>query len=249
MSNEVQIVILAAGLGKRMGNKDLPKVLIPFKGKPLIQHLLDAIKESGICAKPVIVVGQKSEQVKVALGSSCTYVFQKEQFGTGHAVMTTREELEGKAEDVMVLYGDHPLITAKTISMLAAKHQSSDATITMAVVHVPDTKDWRQTFLNFGRIIRGTDKKIIEIVEAKDLSDGHSRILEFNPGYYCFKADWLWQNIDKLSNNNIQEEYYLTDLIDLAFSQKKVIATVEISPREALGVNTDEQLKSIAKLV
>ncbi|MFA6410100.1 MAG: NTP transferase domain-containing protein [Candidatus Buchananbacteria bacterium] len=249
MEDKIQIVVLAAGFGKRMNNHDLPKVLIPFKGKPIISHLLLAIKESGVGQKPVIVIGQKSEMIKSALGPDYTYVFQAEQLGTGHAVSVTKSELEGKAENIMILYGDHPLVSSLMIKKLAAAHLANQKVLTMATVKVPDFSDWRQSFYDFGRIFRGDNKLVCQIIEKRDATQEQKEIKEVNPGYYCFQADWLWSNLDKLKNDNSQKEYYLTDLVGLACQQGKEIATVEIEPKEALGVNTAEQLALVEKMI
>ncbi|MAF14009.1 MAG: hypothetical protein CMI53_03905 [Parcubacteria group bacterium] len=246
--NKIQILVLAAGVGKRMGNKELPKVLIPFKGKHLVQHLLDAIKESGVCEKSALVVGKMADLVKKALGPDYIYILQPEQLGTGHAVMTSRKELEGIAQHIMVWYGDAPLVTSITIKKIANTHLAEKSVITMATTKVSDFKDWRQAFNNFGRIVKDDQGKINKIVEFRDATAEQKEIKEINPGYYCFEADWLWQNLDKLKNDNDQGEYYLTDLVDMAFKQGKKITTVDIEPKEALGINTEEQLKSIEKL-
>ncbi|MFA5022635.1 MAG: NTP transferase domain-containing protein [Patescibacteria group bacterium] len=242
MKDKIQIVVLAAGYGKRMNNCELPKVLIPFNGKPIISHLLAAIKESDVCLKPVIVVGQKAYQVQEALGPDYIYIFQKEQLGTGHAVLVTKPSLKGKAENIMILYGDHPLVTATMIKKLATAHLASKKVLTMATVKVADFLDWRGNFYDFGRIIRNDSSQVCQIIEKRDASLEQKEIKEVNPGYYCFQAEWLWANLDKLKNTNSQQEYYLTDLVDLACRQGQEIATVEIEPKEALGVNTADQL-------
>ncbi len=248
-TDKIQIVILAAGLGKRMGRSDLPKVLIPFKDKPLVQHLLVAIKESGVCQKPLIVVGQKAEMVKEVLGSSYAYVFQKEQLGTGHALICTKEVLEGKVKDIMVLNGDHPLVTAEMIRKLANYHLKQGKVITMGVVKAPDFNDWKKSLYDYGRIIRDEKGKLIKIVEKKDASLDQLEIKEVNPNYFCFKADWLWQNASDLNNNNAASEYYLTDFLGMACQQGYEIATVEIEPKEALGINTPEQFELVKNLL
>lgn len=246
---QIQIIVLAAGHGKRMNNNYMPKVLIPFFGKALVQHLIEAIKESGVCHQLAIVVGQEAEMVKQVLGPNYTYVLQAEQLGTGHAVTCTREALKGKADDIMVLYGDHPLVTAAMITNLTQVHLDQGRVLTMGTVKVSDFDGWRESFTNFGRIIRDDQGKVCEIVEVKDATEGQKEIKELNPSYFCFKADWLWQNLDNLKNNNAQQEYYLTDLVGLACSQGQEIATVEIEPKEALGVNTAEQLELIKQIV
>ena len=277
--DKIQIVILAAGLGKRMNNKDIPKALTPLRGKPLISYILSAIKDSGICEKPAIVVGHKSELVKRELGSNYIYVDQieplsasdggmatevvdlykdhptykfiprPELLGTGHAVMKTKDKLKGKADDVMVLYSDQPLVSPKTIKKITTTHLDSGNVLTMGTVIIPDFNGWREGFYDFGRVIRNQSGKLQGIIEKKDANNEQLNIKEINPGYYCFKADWLWQNLDKLKNNNAQGEYYLTDLIDIAFQQGEEIATVEIDPKEALGVNNEEHLKLIEELI
>lgn len=246
--DKVQIIILAAGLGKRMQNKELPKALVLLRGKPLISYLLDSIEKSGVCDKPVIVVGKGADLVKKELGSTYTYVPQAEQLGTGHAVMCAKDKLESKCQNILVLYGDQPLITSETINRLVDTHLADGQVLTIGTVKVPDFNDWRAGFYDFGRINRDAAGNMIGIVEKKDATAEQWNIKEINPGYYCFKADWLWQNLDKLKNNNAQKEYYLTDLISLACEQRQKIETVAVEPKEALGVNTEEQLVLLEKL-
>lgn len=246
--NKIQIIVLAAGHGKRMNNNDLPKVLVPLKEKPMIKYLLEAIAKSGICQKPVIVVGNKAEQIKTILGPDYSYVFQAEQLGTGHAVLCCKEMLENNAESIMVLYGDHPFVSAEMISKLAQTHLDQNAVLTMATVKVPDFEDWRKDFMGFGRIIRDEKNEIIKIIENKDATEEQRQIKELNPAYFCFKSEFLWAALDSLKNDNVQHEYYLTDLVSMAFSQNKKIATFQIKPEEALGVNTAEQLELLENL-
>ncbi len=245
---KIQIVILAAGHGKRM-NSEIPKVLTPLHGKPLIVHLLDSIKESGVCADPVIVIGQKGDQVRAALGDGYTYAVQAEQLGTGHAVMSTESLLKDKAENIMVLYGDQPYMSAETIRKLAEMHVSSGAYLTMATTVVEDFEDWRGGFTNFSRIIRDADGKILRTVENKDATEEEKKITEVNPCYFCFNAAWMWRELHGLKNNNAQQEYYLTDLVEAACNESKPIASIVIDPHEALGVNTQEQLELAHSIV
>jgi len=241
--DKIKIVVLAAGHGKRMASGEIPKVLVEFRGQSLIKHLLSSIKLSGVDGRPVIVVGQKAEQVKIALGNDYDYVMQLEQKGTGHAVVTTRELLEGKVDNIMVLYGDQPLVSADTIRKLAESHLTSGAELTMGIVKIDDFLDWRQNFYDFGRVIRDSAGKIVKIVEKKDATPEELKITEVNPSYFCFKAKWLWNNLSKLQNNNSQQEYYLTDLVGLAVTEGRNINSVFIKPVEALGVNTQSQLE------
>ncbi len=245
----LQIVVLAAGHGKRMNNSNLPKVLVPLEGQPIIKYLLEAIKDSAVTSKPVIVVGQKAEAVKQALGPEYDYVLQSEQLGTGHAVACAGELLKNRVANVMVLYGDHPLITPETIKRLAESHLSSQAVITMATVKVDDFNGWRKPLYDFGRIIRDKKGAVVKIVERKDAAEINLEIKEVNPSFFCFKAGWLWDNIDKLSNNNKQQEFYLTDLVQFAFEQGYNINDIEINSESAAGVNSKEQLDLVENLL
>jgi len=163
-------------------------------------------------------------------------------------VAAARSVLEGKVDTIMVLYGDQPLISPATIKKIAEAHVNSSSVLTMATVTVPDFNDWRQGFYDFGRVIRDKAGKITAIVEKKDATTEQLETKEVNPSYFCFKAQWLWQNLEKLSDSNTQHEYYLTDLVGLACEQGEPITTVTVEPREALGVNTPEQLEFLSKV-
>ncbi len=243
--DQIQIVILAAGHGKRM-ESELPKVLIPLRGKPMVMHVLDAIKSSGICDRPTVVVGQKRELVMKALGDAVEYAIQENQLGTGYAVLAAKEKSK-KAKHVLVLYGDHPLVSASTIKKLSEKHLKSGAKITFASAVVTNFEDWRKTFLHFGRILRDGGM-VVSIKEYKDASGEEREIKEINPGYYIFEANWLWENLEKIENNNAQKEYYLTDLFHIATTEKEKIENLEIDPHEALGANSREELEILESL-
>jgi UDP-N-acetylglucosamine diphosphorylase/glucosamine-1-phosphate N-acetyltransferase len=248
-NNQIKIIILAAGKGKRM-QSDLPKVLEKIKGKIMIKYLLESIEKSGISDKPIIVVGFGKEKVMEALGKNYDYVVQKEQKGTGHAVIITQKILENNADHVMVLYGDHPLISPETIKKLKNTHLSSSKKITMATFTVSDFNDWRDVFYkNFSRIIRDLNGNIIKDVQFKDTNDEEKKIKELNPCYFCFEAKWLWENLKKLNIDNAQKEYYLTDLVKIAMKEKNQIQSINIDPREALGVNSKEELETLEKLI
>lgn len=237
-----RIIILAAGKGKRMGPSDRPKVLHTILGKPMLEYALDAVVASGVDAKPVIIIGHMAEHVRTVCGDACDYAVQTELRGTGDAVMRARPLLEGKADDVMVLVGDQPFVTGDTIRRVADAHMGSDATLTLGTVTVPDFEDWRAAFADFGRIVRGADGAVQRIVEVKDASPEELALREINPSYYCFKGDWLWKGLEKLTSDNASGEYYLTDLLAKALAGGEAVQTVPVPPDEALGVNTLEQL-------
>lgn len=243
----VQIIILAGGRGKRM-KSDLPKVLHPIKGQPMISHLLNSIRESGVCSQPVIVVGHQAELVQQALGNQYTYVVQAEQLGTGHAVKTAQGVVKGTADHVLVLFGDKPYISPDTIRRLVNEHQQSGCAMSMTTAIVPDFDDWRRTLRDHGRIVRDTAGNVTKAVTHRDASAAELNILEIDTGTYCFQSAWLWQNIGKLGCNNAQHEYYLPDLLELAISQGLKICTVTDDPRAGLGVNSIDHLLALESL-
>ncbi|MCM2339466.1 MAG: NTP transferase domain-containing protein [Burkholderiales bacterium] len=239
-----EILILAAGKGKRM-QSDLPKVLIEFKKKPMIKHILSSI-EKAFHKKPIAIIGHGRELVKSELKDSCFYAIQEEQLGTGHAVFSAKNMCE-KADHVVVLSGDQPLISPKTIKNLMEKHLTSKSKITFTTTELPDFKEWRKSFSNFGRILR-KNNEVIGIRENKDASDKEKEIKEVNAGCYAFDAKWLWQNLEKIKNNNAQNEYYLTDLFKIASKNEDIIETIKIDPHEALGANSKEELEILEKI-
>ncbi len=239
----IKIVILAAGKGRRMKN-ELPKVLIPIKGKPIIEYLVKSVIKSGVDKNPIIIVSPDNKTlIKHALDKyNCRYAIQEKQLGTGHAVMCAKDVIGGKTDHIICFYGDHPLVRTETIKKLASYH---NGTITITTTMVKDFEGWRKSFYHWGRIIRNNGQ-VREIVEFKDASEEIRKTKEVNPAFYCFNAQWLWQNIDKLDNKNVQEEYYLTDLIKIAFEQDIKVNSFLIDPKEAVGINTNEEL-AVAK--
>ncbi|MDO8659900.1 MAG: NTP transferase domain-containing protein [Candidatus Parcubacteria bacterium] len=246
---KVKIIILAAGQGTRMASEE-PKALAMLKGKPFIQHILDTIKKLDPSIKPILVVGHKKERIKEILGEKYNYVEQKEQLGTGHAVMSARKAIEGEHENILVLYTDQPLVSETTLKRIIEKHIEKKPTITLATVVIDDFEDWRIKLNHYGRIIRGTDGLVKSIVEFKDATDAEKKIRELNPAFYVFDAKWLWENIDKLKNENSKKEFYLTEIVKMAFEQNKRIETVPVAGIiEALQPNSKEELDILEKLI
>lgn len=241
--DEFEILILAAGKGKRM-QSELPKVLITLKDKPMIKHILGSI-EKAFHKKPIAIVGHKAELVKSELGDLCFYVLQSEQLGTGHAISCAKDICK-KAEHIIVLSGDQPFITPETIKELMDKHLKSKSKITFTTTEVSDYEEWRKAFLGFGRILR-KNGEVIGIREYKDANEEEKQIKEVNAGCYSFDAAWLWENLEKIKNNNVQNEYYLTDLFKIASENGDKIETIKINTHEALGANTKEELEILEK--
>jgi len=190
MHSKTQIIILAAGKGKRMGG-EMPKVLTLFRGRPIIEYLMDAVKELNLPLRPVVVVGYGAEDVKKQLGERAVYALQEEQLGTGHAVMRAKDVASKSAENIVVLYGDHPNTKTEAVASLINLHETEKPAITMMTVRVPDYTGFHAAFYGFGRIVRDENGKIKKIVELKDASEEEKNICELNPSLFCFNADWL----------------------------------------------------------
>lgn len=249
MHNKAQIILLAAGHGKRMGG-NLPKVLVPFRGKPMIKHILETLEsiENKPFGRPYIVIGHGKETVIETLGKDgYNYVEQKEQRGTGDAVKAVKHSVKDEADSVVVLCGDMPLTTSKTIEKLIATQEATNKKLVMGTVKVPDFEDWRAGMKNFGRIIR-ENGKVVAITEYKDATEEERKITEVNPFYFCFDANFLWDEVEKLHNENAQKEFYLVDIVRSAISQGWEVETIDIEPMEALGANTPEELEILENL-
>lgn len=240
------IIILAAGKGTRM-NSDLPKVLVPLQERPMIHYLLDSLKKSSIDTKPIVVVSPDNhEQMQEALKEyNVKFAVQDRQLGTGHAVHSAKDESSSKAEKTLVLYGDHPFLSSESIDNFVSKEVEA---LNLLSVKVDDFSDWKKAFYHWGRLVRDEKGKLEKIVEFKDANDEEKQITEVNPAMFIFNSSWLWENISNLDNNNKQDEYYLTDLVSLAFKQGAEIKTTQINPQEAMGINSLEELAIAKKL-
>ncbi len=243
----VGAIVLGAGKGKRM-ESELPKVLLPFHGKPLVQHVLNALRDTSVVWPPTVVIGYRADLVRDTLGDEYQYVLQTEPRGTGHAVLSARSVVEGTVDHVVVLYGDMPLIPAATINELIKTHLREQTVMSLITVQVPDFNDWRASLFGYGRVVRGADGAFEKIVELKDASQEQRAITEVNPSFFCFRAEWLWRELPKLKSENAQQEYYLTDLLQVAAEEGARIATIAGDPREALGANTKEELETLGKI-
>ncbi len=227
------VIILAAGKGTRM-KSDLPKVLHPLQGKPLVQHVINTAQKLNP-AKITLVVGYKAQLVKDAIGSSVLYAKQTEQLGTGHAVAQAETALKGHRGNILALYGDMPLLTENTLRQLVKLQAQNSGPITMLTVIADNPR-------GFGRIVRDEQNQVIAIVEEAVCTPEQLAIKELNAGVYCFQADWLWSNLPNIKVSP-KGEYYLTDLVEIAVQQGHSInALVSHNLQETMGINTLEHL-------
>ncbi|MFA5879978.1 MAG: sugar phosphate nucleotidyltransferase [Candidatus Margulisiibacteriota bacterium] len=239
----LKAIILAAGKGTRMKSEFL-KVLHEIAGKPIINYVIDTVKNVGI-EEIILVVGHQAELVKkITDYTPLTYALQEEQLGTGHAVMQTEPYLTfNRDEEVIILAGDCPLISKETLTNLIATHKESNAqaTVLTTIMEEPGS---------YGRILRGKMGTITGIKEAKDCTPEEYQIKEINTGIYCFKSNFLFEALKKITNNNVQNEYYLTDVIHILKAKGDAVAAYcTNNANEALGINTRMDIAEINKIV
>ncbi len=245
-----RIIILAAGKGTRM-NSDLPKVLVALRDRPMISYLMDSVASAGVDPRPLVVVSPDNlDIISQALKNyNVEYVIQPEQLGTGHAVSCARETISRESPDaknIIVLYGDHPFLKTESIRKFSAVDIEA---LTIMPTQLSDFEGWHQNFYHWGRIVRDASGDVEAIVEFKDANEEEKLITEVNPGFMCFNKNWLFDNIVRLKAENKQREYYLTDLVQIAFSEGHTVGTINIEAHEAMGINSLEELKVAESLI
>lgn len=241
--DNIVAVVLAAGKGKRM-KSDLPKVLHPLLGRPLIEYLVDTLISLSI-KRIVIVVGHRADLVQQALAAyhgRVEFVLQERQLGTGHAVMMAEKALAGFTGDILVLNGDVPFLSAATIERLVALHRREKAAATVLSAIPPDPT-------GYGRIVRiAGGNQVDRIVEHKDAGPEELNIGEINSGTFCFDSGLLFSALHDVKDDNSQKEYYITDVMAILRRQgRKAAAYLTENPDEALGVNSADQLADLER--
>ncbi|MGO4412745.1 MULTISPECIES: bifunctional UDP-N-acetylglucosamine diphosphorylase/glucosamine-1-phosphate N-acetyltransferase GlmU [unclassified Cupriavidus] len=234
----MNIVILAAGMGKRM-NSALPKVLHPVAGRPMLAHVLDTARTLSP-SRLVVVVGHGAEHVREAVAApDVAFADQTQQLGTGHAVMQALPMLDDN-QPTLVLYGDVPLTTAATLEALV--HAAGAERMGVLTVEMPDPT-------GYGRIVRDAAGNIVRIVEQKDASDEIRAIREINTGIIVCPTGHLRRWLATLGNNNAQGEYYLTDTIERAATEGvEIVSAQPAALWETLGVNSKVQLAEVERI-
>lgn len=231
------IVILAAGKSTRM-KMNMSKCALPLLKKPLILHLLDTINKTNIKNK-IIVLGYEGESLKNVLGESYIYAYQNEQLGTGHALFSALDNIDLNEELTFVVCGDMPLLKRETLKSLRDYHiyNKNDLTVVSTIVNDPK---------RYGRLIKDYASNLVKIVEYKDASDEEKKINEINTGIYCINTKLLAPLLSLLKNNNAQKEYYLTDLIAIAYENSyKVGAYQNLDSFQFSGI---DDLKSLSEV-
>ena len=199
---------------------ELPKVLHPLLGKPLIQHVIDNIRQSGI-DDVTVVVGYKGEDVISETGSSVHHVWQREQLGTGHAVLQAEDLFRGYEGKVIVACGDAPLISAESFSLLAA--QMDDSSVKGSVLTMMQDNP-----TGYGRMLKDSKGHLVRIVEEKDATAEQKAIKEVNSGTYVFDSALLFEGLKNIGNNNAQKEYYLPDVLVYMISKGCAVTTMPL---------------------
>jgi len=236
-------IILAAGRGKRM-KSDLAKVLHPVCGVPMLTHVVRTARlaRSG---RIVVVIGHQADRIREQFEGENILLFaeQREQLGTGHAVLQAREAFRGYGGTVAILCGDVPLIRPETVRTLFERHCEEGATVTVLTTIPADPS-------GYGRVVKADDGAVLRIVEEKDATAAERQIREINTGIYCVESPFLFEAVAGLGNRNAQGEYYLTDIVEIANqSGFRVASSLADDPREVMGINTPAELEKACKLM
>lgn len=238
----VAAVLLAAGKGTRMGSS-LPKMTFALFGRPLVSYPAAALRNAGI-HRIIAVVGHAAEEVRAALGPEIDYAVQKEQKGTGHALLTARSLLQGFRGDLVVTVGDAPLLTSETIrKILDHRRRTGAAAVLLTAVFDDEVPP-------YGRIVRDEDGRVVRIVEERDASREQRRIREVNASVYCFDAGRVLPLLDEIDPQNQAGEYYLTDIVEILLRHGHEVEAVKAEDsRTVLGVNTREDLVRVFRVM
>ena len=233
-------ILLAAGKGTRM-RSELLKVLHPIGGKPMLWHTIQAALQA-THQPPTIIIGFQGDKVKESFGDTVEYITQEEQLGTGHAVLQAKDQIQGQSDLVLVMLGDMPLLRPETIKKLIKKQTQNSGPISMLTVIAEDPR-------GFGRILRNPQGEVEAIIEEVDCTPEQLLINELNVSMYCFQADWLWENLEKIPVS-AKGEYYLTDIVAIARQQRLSVQAEVIEDRqEAMGINSRVHLAEVETIL
>ena len=236
-------IVLAAGKGTRM-KSELPKVLVPVCGRPMVRYVIDALQQAGI-ERFVVVVGYRADLVKDELSDvpGIEFAEQTEQLGTGHAVMMCRQQLGSHTGPVVVVAGDSPMLQGESVATLLEEFAARDAAALLGTVQ-------RENPTGYGRILRNQPGEFIGIVEEKDATPEQRAVAEVNVSTYVFDSAELRWSLDQLRADNSQREYYITDCPAILLAAGKTVTALNVlQPREALSINSPEELAQVEKVM
>ena len=239
---EVRALVLAAGLGKRMHSR-ASKLVHNIAGRPMVRHVVEATRAAGV-AQAVVIIGNQAEEVRRAVGDGdkrLAFAFQKEQRGTGHAVLCAERHLRGYEGDVLILNGDLPALRPQTLRAFMEFHRSSEAPLSLMTTVIEDPR-------GYGRVIRNYAGDLSRIVEETDATPEERVTREINCGIYLADAAHLCKPLKRANTNNAQGEIYLTDLIEILHKDGRTVAAYRHpDPEEVLGVNDRRELAAAAR--
>lgn len=237
----LETLILAAGKGTRMKSK-MPKVLHKVCGKPMLQYVIEAAKKTG-STREVVVIGSGAELVRKTFSGVVEFVLQKEQLGTGHAVLSAKENFANSKGTLLILCGDTPLLTSELLKNFTEAHESSGCAATVLTAEMPDAT-------GYGRVLHEDDGSFKKIVEHKDATEDQKKIREVNAGVYCFDVQKLFAALEKVGNDNAQGEYYLPDVLPILKAEGNKVGVFKAEYCiETIGINTRAQLAAADKAI
>ena len=237
------VIILAAGLGKRM-KSDRAKVLHKILDRPMVIYVVETAKK--VARDDVIVViGNQAEKVRKTVSESqkVAFALQESQLGTGHAVICALPQIPDHIKHVLILYGDVPALTAGTVNRLLNDHKKAERDITLLAIEIDKPK-------GYGRIIFDKKGQVVGIVEEADATEEQKKIKTINTGIYCVKKGFLIDSLKKIRPDNRQKEFYLTDIVGVAHKERKNIGVVMgLDVEELMGVNDHNELIKVEKII
>src|SRR3989304_321191 len=235
---DFSVIVLAAGKGKRM-KSELPKVLHPILGRPMLNYVLDAVMQISP-ERIIVVVGYGADKIKETLSYiKVKYALQSKQLGTGHAVRCAKGAFRDYNGKILIVNGDFPLIRSETLKGFVENHKKTNTGISLLTAFLDSPE-------GYGRVVRNGKGDVIRIVEEKDATPKEKMIKEINSGAYCVESSFLWDVIGKIGSKNEQKEYYLPDIVNIATqSGKKISGFIVPDGEEVLGVNNREELARV----